>query len=342
MEDNNIFYKKTILITGGLGFIGSHTAVELFESGYKVVIVDNLSNTKLKVLDSIEDISGQKPKFYQLDVLDTPALTKILKDENVDGVIHFAALKSVEESIAKPTEYYKNNIGGLLSLIEAMQSADVKNLIFSSSATVYGSGNESPVSEDALVGKALNPYGQTKIMGEQILNDLSLSEPSWNITLLRYFNPVGSHPSGLLGDDPSLPPTNLMPILMRVASGEMQELKIFGDDYPTKDGTAVRDYIHVLDLARGHIAALKNTNAGIKIYNLGTGTGYTVMEMVRTFERVNNLKLKFVVAPRRDGDLAISFSNPTKAERELGWKADLSLDEMCKSAWEFYGKEKLI
>jgi UDP-glucose 4-epimerase len=327
---------KTILITGGLGFIGSHTAVELFESGYKVVIVDNLSNAKLKVLDSIEGISGQKPRFYQLDVLDTPALTKILKDENVDGVIHFAALKSVEESIAKPIEYYKNNIGGLLSLIGAMQSADVKNLIFSSSATVYGSENESPVSEDAPIGKALNPYGQTKIMGEQILNDLSLSEPSWNITLLRYFNPVGSHPSGLLGDDPSLPPTNLMPILMRVASGEMQELKIFGDDYPTKDGTAVRDYIHVLDLARGHIAALKNADAGIKIYNLGTGTGYTVMEMVRTFEHVNNLKLKFVVAPRRDGDLAISFSDPAKAQRKLGWRATLSLDEMCKSAWEFY------
>lgn len=327
---------KTILITGGLGFIGSHTAVELFESGYKVVIIDNLSNTKLKVLDSIEDISGQKPKFYQLDVLNTPALTKILKDEAVDSVIHFAALKSVEESIAKPAEYYKNNIGGLLSLIEAMQSADVKNLIFSSSATVYGSENESPVSEDAPIGKALNPYGQTKIMGEQILNDLSLSDPNWNITLLRYFNPVGSHLSGLLGDDPSLPPTNLMPILMRVASGEMKELKIFGDDYPTKDGTAVRDYIHVLDLARGHIAALKNANAGIKIYNLGTGTGYTVMEMLKTFERVNNLKLKFVVAPRRDGDLAISYSNPSKVEHELGWKANLSLDQMCKSAWGFY------
>lgn len=329
---------KTILITGGLGFIGSHTAVELIEAGYQVIILDNLVNSKLKVLESVKQITTYKPKFYQLDVLDTPALTKILKVENVDGVIHFAALKSVEQSTLQPTEYYKNNIGGLLSLIEAMQSADVKNLIFSSSATVYGAENESPVSENAPIGKALNPYGQTKIIGEQILTDLSLSDTSWNITLLRYFNPVGSHPSGLLGDDPSLPPTNLMPILMRVASGEMKELKIFGDDYPTEDGTAVRDYIHVLDLARGHIAALENPEAGIKIYNLGTGTGYSVMEMLKTFERVNNLKLKFVIAPRRDGDLAISYSNPLKAERELGWKAELSLDEMCKSAWEFYRK----
>lgn len=329
---------ENILITGGLGYIGSHTAVELLAAGHNVIIVDNLCNTKLNILDNIKAISGKEPKFYQIDVNDTSRLTEILASENVDSVIHFAALKSVGQSILQPAQYYRNNIGGLLSLIRAAEQTGTRNLIFSSSATVYGAENPSPVSEDAPIGKALNPYGQTKIMGEQILTDLSLSDETWNITLLRYFNPVGSHESGLLGDDPSLPPTNLMPILMRAASGELPEVQIFGDDYPTKDGTAVRDYIHVTDLARGHIAALNNPKTGIKIYNLGTGNGYSVKEMVETFESVNNLKLNVKMAPRRDGDLAVSYSNPTKAEKELGWKANLSLNEMCKSAWEFYRK----
>lgn len=333
---------KNILITGGLGYIGSHTTVELLAAGHNVIIVDNLCNTKLKILENIKAISDKEPKFYQIDVNDTEKLAEILARENIDSVIHFAALKSVEQSILQPTQYYQNNIGGLLSLISAAEQTGIRNLIFSSSATVYGAENPSPVSEDVPIGKALNPYGQTKIMGEQILTDLSLSDQTWNITLLRYFNPVGSHQSGLLGDDPSLPPTNLMPILMRAASGELPEVQIFGDDYPTKDGTAVRDYIHVTDLARGHIAALNNPKVGIKIYNLGTGNGYSVKEMVETFESVNNLKLKVKMAPRRNGDLAVSYSNPAKAEKELRWKANLSLDEMCKSAWEFYKKAKNI
>jgi len=331
---------KTILVTGGLGFIGSHTVVELIQAGNQVIILDNLVNSNISVLDKIEQIAGEKPEFYQNDVLDSKALNLIFKENKIDAVIHFAALKSVGQSIEEPIEYYKNNIGGLLSLVGVMDSANVKTLVFSSSATVYGSENESPVSEDAPIGKALNPYGQTKIMGEQILTDLSLSDSNWNITLLRYFNPVGSHSSGLLGDSPSLPPTNLMPLLMRVASGELEELNIFGDDYPTEDGTAVRDYIHVVDLAKGHIAALKNQKTGIKIYNLGTGNGYSVKQMVKTFQRANNLKLKVKIAPRRDGDLAISYSNPSKAEKELGWKAELSLEEMCSSAWQFYKKVK--
>jgi UDP-glucose 4-epimerase len=331
---------RTILVTGGLGFIGSHTAVELIEAGYQVVILDNLVNSELKVLENIEQITGQKPKFYQADVLNYKALSSVFQDNKIDAVIHFAALKSVGESLKNPIEYYKNNIGGLLSLVEVMNDSGVRTLVFSSSATVYGAENESPVSEDALLGKALNPYGQTKIMGEQILTDLNLSDPSWNVTLLRYFNPVGSHSSGLLGDNPSLPPTNLMPILMRVASGELEELQIFGDDYPTVDGTAVRDYIHVVDLAKGHIAALNNSDPRLKVYNLGTGNGYSVRQMLETFEDVNNLKLKFKIAPRRDGDLAISYSNPAKAERELGWKAKLNLEDMCSSAWNFYKKAK--
>jgi UDP-glucose 4-epimerase len=333
---------KTVLVTGGLGFIGSHALVELIESGYQVVVLDNLINSTIDVLDRVESIIKSKVKFYQSDVLDGNTLSLIFQENKIDAVIHFAALKSVGESISRPVEYYRNNIGGLLSLVAIMQNANVKNLIFSSSATVYGAENPSPVSEDAPIGKALNPYGQTKIMGEQILTDLSLSDETWNITLLRYFNPVGSHSSGLLGDNPSLPPTNLMPILMRAASGELPEVQIFGDDYLTKDGTAVRDYIHVVDLARGHIAALNNPKTGIKIYNLGTGNGYSVKEMVETFESVNNLKLNSKMAPRRDGDLAVSYSNPAKAEKELGWRANLSLDEMCKSAWEFYKKEKLL
>ena len=331
---------KTILITGGLGFIGSHTAVELLDASYKVIIVDNLVNTKLKVLESVKEISGSEPEFHQVDVNDTSALEEILKGGKVDAVIHFAALKSVEESVNNPIEYYRNNIGGLLSLVRAMQNTGVKNLIFSSSATVYGSENKSPVNEDAPIGKALNPYGQTKIIGEQILNDLSLSDLSWSITILRYFNPVGSHSSGLLGDNPALPPTNLMPLLMRVASGELPKLKVFGDDYDTPDGTAIRDYIHVVDLARGHIAALKDAPAGARVYNLGTGKGYTVLDMIRTFENANDIKLKFDIAPRRTGDLDISYSNPEKAEAELVWKAALSLDEMCRNAWEFYKKAK--
>ena len=324
-----------ILVTGGTGYIGSHTCVELLENGENVIIVDNLSNSKIETLDAIEKITGKKPKFYKGDILDEEILSKIF-EENTDitAVIHFAGLKAVGESVQKPLEYYYNNVSGTLVLLQVMRKYGCKIIVFSSSATVYGTPGTPKYVETMERGKTTNPYGSTKAMIEQILEDTYKVDNEWSIALLRYFNPIGAHESGLIGDDPNGIPNNLMPYIQKVATKELEHLNIFGNDYPTPDGTGIRDYIHVVDLAKGHILAL-NIPKGVAVYNLGTGKGSSVLEIVNTFQKVNNIEVPYVIAPRREGDLAEFFADPAKIEKELGWKAEKDLNEMCKDSWNF-------
>ena len=332
-----------ILVTGGAGFIGSHTIVELLAAGHNVIATDNLSNSSPKAIERAEKISGKKITFYEADIRDTSAMDKILKKHKADCCIHFAGLKAVGESVSKPWEYYENNIYGTLSLIKAMRDNGCKNIIFSSSSTVYGESEIIPITEQCPKGVCSNPYGWTKWMQEQILTDLHkadiLNKDSnpWNVVLLRYFNPIGAHPSGLIGENPRGIPNNLMPYITQVAVGRLKKLHIFGNDYPTPDGTGVRDYIHVVDLAEGHVKALKaiENKCGIAVYNLGTGRGYSVLEIVHAFEKASGVKIPYVIDPRRPGDLASYYSDPSKAEQELGWKAKYGIEEMCRDSWNW-------
>ena len=323
-----------ILVTGGLGYIGSHTVVELLENGYDVVIIDNLSNSKIETLDKLKKITGKSIKYYQNDVCDKEILRKIFKENKIDAVIHFAGYKAVGESVSKPLKYYRNNIDSTLSLLEVMEENNCLNIIFSSSATVYGKPASLPIYENFPLSTT-NPYGTTKLFIENILNDLYISNNKWNITILRYFNPIGAHKSGLIGEDPKDIPNNLMPYIVKVAIGELPVLNIFGDDYDTVDGTGVRDYIHVVDLAKGHVLALNNKKNGVKIYNLGTGRGTSVLELVNAFEKVNNVSINKKIAPRRPGDIDACFASCDKAFKELGFKAQKDIDEMCKDAYNF-------
>lgn len=325
-----------ILVTGGTGYIGSHTCVQLLERGDEVVILDNLSNSKKEIVDHIETITGIRPVFYEADILDEDALERIFSAHAIDAVIHFAGLKAVGESVRQPLRYYHNNITGTLTLLAVMDRHDCRKIVFSSSATVYGTPASVPINEDFPTGGTTNPYGTTKLYLERILTDLHTADPRWSIVLLRYFNPVGAHDSKLIGDNPNGIPNNLMPYATRVAKGILPCLSVFGDDYPTHDGTGVRDYIHVLDLAAGHVAVLPCLDQpGVKVYNLGTGIGYSVLDMIHAFEKANGIKLNYKIAPRREGDIAEVWSDPSKAERELGWKATRTLEDMCRSAWEF-------
>ncbi len=325
-----------ILLTGGLGYIGSHTAVELLESGYDVAIIDNLSNSKEDVKEKIERITGKKVSFYKGDVRDYALLTKIAKENKIDAIMHFAGYKAVGESVQKPLDYYDNNINCTLALLRLMKEFEIKNLVFSSSATVYGQAESMPIYEDFPV-TATNPYGRTKLFIEEILKDEYIADNSLNIALLRYFNPIGAHKSGLIGENPNGIPNNLMPYITKVATGKLEKLNIFGNDYNTKDGTGVRDYIHVCDLAEGHVKALKKLekNPGLVIYNLGTGVGYSVLEIVNTFNEVCGNKVKYEIVDRRPGDIDICYASPEKAEKELGFKAKRTLKEMCESSYYF-------
>ena len=328
-----------ILVTGGLGYIGSHTVVELIKNDYEVVIVDNLSNSKIETLDKLKKITGKDIKFYKKDICDKESLREIFKENKIDSVIHFAGFKAVGESVSLPLKYYRNNIDSTLTLLEVMEENDCLNIIFSSSATVYGKPASLPIYEDFPLSTT-NPYGTTKLFIEQILNDLYVSNNKWNITILRYFNPIGAHESGLIGEDPRDIPNNLMPYIVKVATKELPVLSVFGDDYNTSDGTGVRDYIHVVDLAKGHVLALKNKMLGIKIYNLGTGHGTSVLELINAFEKVNNIKVNKKIAPRRPGDIDACYASCDKAFKELGFKAELNIDDMCKSAYNFVNKNK--
>ncbi|KWN83706.1 UDP-glucose 4-epimerase [Burkholderia ubonensis] len=328
--------KGTILVTGGAGYIGSHTAVELLDHGYDVVIVDNLVNSKAESVRRVTQITGKTPAFHQVDVCDEAALGKVFDAHPITGVIHFAALKAVGESVAKPLEYYRNNIGGLLTVLKVMRERNVKQFVFSSSATVYGVPERSPIDESFPLS-ATNPYGQSKLIAEQMLRDLELSDPSWRIATLRYFNPVGAHASGLIGEDPTGIPNNLMPYVAQVAVGKLAKLRVFGSDYPTPDGTGVRDYIHVVDLAQGHIAAL---DALVKrdasfVVNLGTGRGYSVLEVVRAFEKASGRPVPYELVARRPGDVAECYANPQAAADVIGWRAKFGLDEMCVDHWRW-------
>lgn len=327
----------SILVTGGAGYIGSHTCVELLKEGYDVVVLDNLCNSSKKSLDRVFEITGKKVKFYEEDLLNKDGVRKVFENEKIDAVIHFAALKAVGESVKKPLQYYHNNITGTLVLCEVMEEFNVKNIVFSSSATVYGDPKVVPITEDCPKGVITNPYGQTKSMMEQILTDFNVADPSFNVVLLRYFNPVGAHESGLIGEDPKGIPNNLMPYISQVAVGKLDCLGVFGNDYDTKDGTGVRDYIHVVDLSIGHIKALKKLekDKGVFIYNLGTGVGYSVLDMVKAFEKASNIKIKYEFKPRRQGDIAKCYADPSKAERELSWKAERNLEQMCSDTWKW-------
>jgi UDP-glucose 4-epimerase len=326
-----------ILATGGMGYIGSHTVIELINRGYEVEILDNLFNSKVEVLDKIEKIAGKKPVFHQVDMTDAEGVEKVFAEGNFDAVIHFAGLKAVAESVKKPLEYYETNIGGTINILKSMKSHNVKKIIFSSSATVYGEPPASGILDETLpTGRTIsNPYGRTKYMIEEILKDFSVSNPDFEITILRYFNPVGNHESGLIGEDPNGIPNNLMPIIMKVSKGEIAELNVYGDDYDTRDGTCIRDYIHVVDLAKGHILALEKSKQGVSIFNLGTGTGTSVLEMVNAFEKASGEKLPYKIAPRRPGDLAILCANPSKAERELGWKAEHVVEDAMRDTIKY-------
>ena len=320
-----------ILLTGGTGYIGSHTAIELINSGHEVEIIDNLYNSKESVLNKIETITGTKPKFHKIDLLDSDKLNRLFKDSTFGAVIHFAGYKAVAESVAKPLKYYRNNLVSTLNLLDAMQKYDVKNLVFSSSATVYGDQDGVKLTEDNQTGLGItNPYGQTKYMIEQILRDFVVANPDFAITMLRYFNPVGAHSSGLIGEDPNDIPNNLMPIIMKVSTGEISKLQVYGDDYDTPDGTGMRDFIHVVDLAKGHVAAINHMAPGITVYNLGTGKATSVMEMVHAFERASGKSLPYVIAPRRPGDLAKVYADPSKAEHELSWHATLTIEDAMR------------
>lgn len=329
----------SILVTGGAGYIGSHTVVELLNEGKEVIIIDNFSNSKPEILDSIRKITNKDFKFYEINYLDRNALEKVFEEnKDIEAVMNFAGYKAVGESTKKPLEYYTNNISGALVLLETMKKYNVKKFIFSSSATVYGDPEIIPLTENCKTGGTTNPYGTTKLFIEQILKDLYASDNSWNIAILRYFNPIGAHESGLIGEEPQGIPNNLMPYVVRVAAGILPELSIFGNDYNTPDGTGVRDYIHVVDLAKGHIKALEKLEKekqGLFIYNLGTGIGYSVLDIVNTFEKANNVKVKYKIVERRPGDIAMCYSNPEKAMKELNWKAEKTLEDMCKDSWNF-------
>ena len=332
-----------ILVTGGTGYIGSHTCVELINAGFDVVVFDNLSNSKESALDNVCKITGKRPKFYQADMRDIDSLRPVFSENHIDAVIHFAGLKAVGESVAKPWEYYSNNVGGTLNLIRVMNEYDVKNIVFSSSATVYGNPAVIPITEECPLGETTNPYGETKKMLERILSDYQKANPAWHVMLLRYFNPIGAHESGLLGEEPNGIPNNLMPYIMQVVSGKLHFLRVFGNDYETPDGTGVRDYIHVVDLAKGHVSVMKkfNDEPGVYIYNLGTGKGYSVLDIIHAFEKANQLSIPYQVTERRPGDIATCYSDPSKAEKELGWKAQYDLEKMCKDSYNFVKKSVL-
>lgn len=327
----------SILVTGGVGFIGSHTVVELQNAGYDVVVLDNLCNANPKVLDRIEAITGKKVPFYKADIRDREALNEIFEKESIDSVIHFAGLKAVGESVQKPLEYYDNNIAGTLVLVDVMRQHGCKNIIFSSSATVYGDPAFVPITEECPKGVCTNPYGWTKSMLEQILSDIQKADNEWNVVLLRYFNPIGAHKSGTIGENPNGIPNNLMPYITQVAVGKREELGVFGDDYDTPDGTGVRDYIHVVDLALGHVKALKKIEekAGLKIYNLGTGCGYSVLDVVHNFEKASGVKIPYSIKPRRAGDIATCYADAAKAKEDLGWEAQYGILEMCEDSWRW-------
>ncbi|MBN2017060.1 MAG: UDP-glucose 4-epimerase GalE [Candidatus Cloacimonetes bacterium] len=325
-----------VLVTGGAGYIGSHTCVELLNAGHEIVVIDNLSNSKMEALDRVKEITGKDLIFYKIDILDKEGLREIFSQHDFDVVIHFAGLKAVGESVEKPLMYYHNNVNGSVSLFEVMREYNVKNIVFSSSATVYGDPHTVPIKEDFPLHPA-NPYGRTKLIIEWILKDIYASDNSWNIVLLRYFNPVGAHDSGKIGEDPSGIPNNLLPFISQVAVGKLQELAVFGDDYPTDDGTGVRDYIHVVDLAIGHIKALKKIKqkSGLTIYNLGTGRGYSVLEIVRAFENASGKDIPYKIVERRPGDIAVCFADPTRAKKELGWIAEKGILDMCADSWRW-------
>lgn len=326
-----------ILVTGGAGFIGSHTVLELLNAGYEVVVVDNLVNSSKESLKRVEELSNKKVTFYENDILDREALNNIFEKEDIDSVIHFAGLKAVGESVAKPLEYYHNNISGSLVLFDVMRKHGVKNIIFSSSATVYGDPAFIPITEECPKGKPTNPYGMTKWMLEEILMDIQKADPEWNVILLRYFNPIGAHESGRIGENPNGIPNNLMPYITQVAVGKLKELGVFGNDYDTHDGTGVRDYIHVVDLALGHVASIKKLkeNPGVKIYNLGTGNGYSVLDIVKNFEEATGVKIPYVIKGRRAGDIATCYCDASLAKKELGWEAKRDLKQMCADSWRW-------
>lgn len=331
-----------VLITGGTGYIGSHICVELIEAGHEVVVIDNLSNSKAEVCGYIKEITGQEITFYQGDVLDEELVDQVFAKSDLDAVIHCAALKAVGESVAKPIEYYTNNLMGTLVVTKAMVKHGVNNIVFSSSATVYGDVKTMPVSEATPLGITTNPYGTSKAMMERILSDVQFAHPQMSVTLLRYFNPVGAHESGLIGEDPKGIPNNLVPYIMKVATGDLESLGVFGDDYDTPDGTGIRDYIHVVDLAKGHVLAIeKYQEPGVHITNLGTGVGYSVLDVVKAFEKANGLKIKYTIKDRRAGDIAICYADPTKAKEELGWVAQKNLEDMCRDTWNF-AKTRLL
>ena len=330
-----------VLVTGGAGFIGSHTAVELLNAGKEIVILDNFSNSKPQSLEAIKKITGKDFKFYEMDYLDREKLEKVFEENKIDSVLNFAGFKAVGESVEKPIEYYTNNISGALVLLDTMKKYGVKKFVFSSSATVYGEPERIPITEDCKTGGTTNPYGTSKLFIEQILKDIYNSDNSWDIAILRYFNPVGAHESSLIGEEPQGIPNNLMPYVVRVAAGKLKELSVFGNDYDTPDGTGVRDYIHVVDLAKGHIKALEKLEKegkGLFIYNLGTGKGYSVLDMVKAFEKSTGKKVAYKIAPRRAGDIATCYSDPAKAKEELGWEATKTLDEMCEDSWNFINR----
>ena len=331
---------KNILVTGGAGYIGSHTVVELIKSGYNPIIVDDLSNSKEEVINRIEKITGVRPTFYKVSLLDEVNFENVFVKENIEAVIHFAGFKAVGESVKLPLKYYDNNLNSTLILLKLMEKYSVNNIVFSSSATVYGNPKVVPIKEDSEVGGVTNPYGRTKFMIEEILKDVSLTNPKLNITILRYFNPIGAHESGLIGEDPNGIPNNLMPYITQVAIGKLAKLNVFGNDYNTVDGTGVRDYIHVVDLALGHVASLKKMeeNPGLLIYNLGTGNGVSVLQMVNAFETANNIKIPYVIAPRRGGDIDACYADCAKANAELGWYAKKTLVDACLDSWNWQSK----
>lgn len=328
---------KKILVTGGLGFIGSHTVIQLIENGYEPIIIDNLVNSKLEVLNRLEKITGIRPKFYQYDVRDEEHLDKIFSENEIFAVIHFAGLKAVGESVQKPQLYYDNNIGSSEVLLRVMDKHNVKKIVFSSSATVYGDPKRVPIYETDPIGEVTNPYAETKVKIEYMLKDLYASDHSWNPAILRYFNPIGAHKSGLIGEDPQGIPNNLMPYVTQVAVGKLPQLSVFGNDYDTRDGTCIRDYIHVVDLARGHVLTLKKLeeNPGLVIYNLGTGVGTSVLELVHAFEEANHLKINYKIAPRRPGDIPVCYANVDKAYKEIGFKTEFNIVDCCRDSWNW-------
>ncbi len=327
-----------VLVTGGAGYIGSHTVIELLNIGKEVVIIDNFFNSKPEVLNKIKQITGKDFKFYEIDYCNQNELEKVFKENKIEAVLNFAGYKAVGESVEKPIDYYRNNVSGALILLDTMKKYNVKKFIFSSSATVYGNPKQIPITEECEIGGTTNPYGTSKLFIEQILQDLYKSDNTWDIAILRYFNPVGAHESGLIGEEPQGIPNNLMPYIVRVAAGILPELSVFGNDYNTPDGTGVRDYIHVVDLAKGHIKALEKLekeNSGIFVYNLGTGTGYSVLELVKAFEKSTGKEVKYKIAPRRAGDIPMCYAEPAKAKEELNWTAEKGIEDMCKDSWHY-------